>query len=245
MGKLNFQDYQAQFTAHIRNPALHKAPANVDRSRMQVYRSAVYNNVAEYVSLCFPVSQSVLGKRAWHKLTDQFLAQHAANSPFFREIPQHFLHFLETVEDKPEYLLALAHYEWVELALTTMETTPVIVSEKMDCLNETPVLAPASQILQYDYPVHKISKRYKPKQTETTYLLVYRNAEFAIKFIEINAITHQLLLLTQQQKRTGKQALIQLATEMQHPDANVIVQFGAGIFADLAKQQAIIGSQIN
>jgi uncharacterized protein len=245
MDKLSFQDYQAQFTAYIRNPALHKAPANVDHTRMQVYRDAVYNNTSEYVSLCFPVCQSVVGKRAWHKLTHQFLAQHAANSPLFREIPQQFLQFLETVTDKPAYLQALAHYEWVELALTAMETIPVIVSEKMDCLNEVPVLAPANQILQYDYPVHQISKRYKPKQTETTYLLVYRNAEFAIKFIEINAVTHKLLLLTQQQKLTGKQALIQLAAEMQHPDANMIVQFGAGIFADLAKQQAIIGSQIN
>jgi len=109
-------------------------------------------------------------------------------------------------------------------------------------LNEIPVLAPAHQLLAYDYAVHKISKRHLPKMIESTYLLVFRNAENQVKFIELNAMTFQLLNLIEKNNLTGKQALSKLVEEMKHPDSDAIIRFGVEIFADLVHQQAIIGS---
>jgi hypothetical protein len=244
---LDFQQYQLEFTAHIRNPSAHKKPARVVEERMAVYREAVFNNIFESVSVCFPVCQATIGKRAWRLLMRGFVKTYAAQSPIFREIPQQFLQYLETVtpetiKNLPPFLYQLAHYEWVELAVSALETKAVKLSKKMNLLNETPVLAPAHMLLAYDFPVHKISARNKPTAPEASYLLVYRRADFDVKFIELNPMTYQLLQLIQQNKMTGKQALTQLAADIQHPDTNAVIQFGAEIFADLAKQQAIIGS---
>lgn len=239
---LDFQRYQLAFTAHIRNPKTNKKPAQVDDARMAVYREIVFTNILNVVSTCFPVCVQVLGERDWEKLLRQFFAKYQATTPIFREIPQQFLQFLNTAKELPIYFQALAHYEWVELAVSSQPTTPPKLSKTPDFLNEKPVLASANKLLQYDYAVHKISARHKPKTNTKTYLLVFRNLENKVKFIELNPVTFQLLALIDENNMTGKQALIRLAEELQHPDANAVIQFGLEILQDLAKQKAIVGS---
>jgi uncharacterized protein len=239
---LDFQRYQLAFTAHIRNPKLYPKPANVVEKRMAVYRESVFNNIFDSVSICFPVCQNVLGKRKWCHLIRSFVANHSANSPLFREIPQQFLAFLENIEDLPPYLKALAHYEWIELAISTQQTNKLEAPEsnaELNCLDDVIALAPASALLAYDYPVHKISKRFKPITVEKTYLLVFRNTSFEVKFIALNPITFSLLSFIQTQPLTGKLALVALANELQHPDLDLFIRFGAKILDDLYKQQAI------
>jgi uncharacterized protein len=239
---LAFQQYQLEFTAHLRDPKANKKPAKVNDARMAVYREIVFNNLFGAVSACYPVCQQCVGKRAWQRLVRGFFADYAASSPFFREIPQHFLAYLNQAQQLPDYLPQLAHYEWVELALASQVTQTPRLSRHCDLLNEIPVLAPAHQLLTYDYPVHHISPRFKPNTHTQTFLLVFRNVHNMVKFIELNPMTYQLLHLIQQNQLTGKQALTQLAAAMQHPDVNAVIGFGEEILNDLVERGAIIGS---
>ena len=239
---LDFQRYQLEFTAHIRNPSAHKEPAGVAPGRMAVYCEAVFNNIFESVSVCFPVCQTVLTKKAWRALIRSFMMNHQTETPIFREIPPQFLRYLNTQKIVPTYLKQLAHYEWVELAVGALDTKPVSLSENADLLNEKPILASAHMLLEYDYAVHKISARHKPKTSEKTYFLVFRNSDFKVRFIELNPVTFQLLKLIDENNMTGKQALMRLAEDLQHPDTNAVIQFGLEILSDLANQDAIIGS---
>ncbi|MFM9835141.1 MAG: DUF2063 domain-containing protein [Methylophilaceae bacterium] len=239
---LEFQKYQLAFTSHIRDPKTHAKPAKVKDKRMAVYREIVFNNILGSVSACFPVCQQVLGKRDWLKLTKQFFAAHQASTPLFREIPQEFLKFLTFFDDIPDYLQQLAHYEWVELSVNMQAVETPKISISADLLNETPILAPAHRLLEYDFPVHKISKKFKPTNPEKTFLLVFRNLDLKVKFIELNPMTYILLNILLQNELTGKQALANLAEDMQHPNKDVIITFGLDVLQDLVNQQAIIGS---
>ena len=248
---LDFQHYQQAFTAHIRNPTAHKKPAGVVSARMAVYRSAVFNNIFESVSVCFPVCEAAMGKRAWRALLKDFVKYYPAQSPIFREIPQQFLQFLnvmkpEAIKMLPVFLSQLAHYEWVELAIgsavCSLEVTQINLSKQIDLLHEKPILAAAHMLLEYDFAVHKISKRKPAKTIEKTYLLVFRNTEFEVKFIELNPMTFQLLQLIKENNMTGEQALMCLAQAMQHPNTDAVIQFGAEILSDLTIQEAVIGS---
>jgi hypothetical protein len=239
---LAFQKYQLEFTAHIRNPSANKKPAKVKDARMAVYREIVFNNIFGSVSACFPVCKSILGARAWRKLTREFFAHHQATTPIFREIPQQFLQFLKTTKNLADYFEQLAHYEWVELAVASQPIEAIKLNKKIDFLKEVPVLAPAHMLLEYDFAVHKISKKHLPKTQEKTFLLVFRNAENQVKFIELNAMTYQLLGLIDKNNMTGEQALVRLAEAINHPDLDAMIHFGVEILADLANQGAIIGS---
>ncbi|MEE9331417.1 MAG: putative DNA-binding domain-containing protein [Methylophilaceae bacterium] len=240
---LDFQAYQQTFSAHIRDPETNKKPDKVDEKRMAVYREGVFNNIFESVSVCFPVCQTILDERAWHQLIKHFVANHQATSPIFREIPQEFLASLETAADIPAYIPQLAHYEWVELAVGSMiDDTKYALSSKVDLLNEKPILTTASMQLAYDYPVHQISAQHIPEQPEKTHLLVFRNQDFEVKFVELNPMTYLLLSMLQTQELTGKQALTQLAKNIEHPNVEAVIAFGLSILQDLADQHAIIGS---
>ena len=239
---LDFQRYQLAFTAHIRDPKTNKKPAKVNDARMAIYREIVFNNLFSSVSACFPVCQKVLGKRAWQKLVRQFFSQYQAATPIFREIPQQFLNFVKANKDLPDHFMQLAHYEWVELAVNSMLSKPTKLSKNIDLLGEKPVLAAANMLLEYDYAVHKITKKTNSMVAEKTYLLVFRNLHNQVKFIALNPSTFQLLQLITEKNMTGEQALISLALSMQHPNTDAVIQFGAEILGDLAKQQAIMGS---
>lgn len=238
---LDFQQYQYAFTAHIRDPKNNPKPDNVDEERMSVYCEGVFNNVYESASVCFPVCQKTLGKAEWDNIMRRFFATHHASSPIFKEIPQELLTFLQADEEVPDYIKQLAHYEWVELAVGMQKTSVPNLSELADFLNETPVITPAHMLLQYDYPVQKISPEFIPKNKEATYLLVFRNQDFEVNFIELNPMTYLLLELVKQ-GLTGKKALTSLAEQIQHPEPNVVVEFGHGLLLDLLAQKAILGS---
>ncbi len=239
---LDFQKYQHAFTAHIRDPKNNKKPNNVNEERMVVYREGVYNNIFESASVCFPVCQATLGKQNWDDVVRKFVSTHHASSPIFKDIPQELVKFLETDAKTPNYIKQLAHYEWAELAVGTQQTTDPTLSKATDLLGGVPALAPAHLLLQYDYPVQKISAQFKPEQPEETHLLVFRNASFKVNFIVLNPMTYALLQTTQQ-GITGKQALTSLAEKIQHPNPEAIIEFGHGVLQDLLQQQAIVGSQ--
>lgn len=239
---LDFQQYQHAFTAHIRDPEKNPKPDNVDEDRMAVYCEGVYDNIFDSASICFPVCQATIGEKDWDATIRRFVATHHASSPIFREIPQELLTFLEADAKTPDYIKQLAHYEWVELAVGALQAETPSLSKTTDLLNEAPVLAPAHMLLQYDYPVQTISAQFKPNQAQETHLLVYRNDAFEVNFVALNPMTYVLLQMSKE-GITGIQALTSLAEQIQHPDPNVIIEFGHGVLQDLMQQQAILGSQ--
>ena len=245
----SFQRYQLAFTARLRDPENQPPLAGVPDERMAVYEEIVFNNLFESVSACFPVASKVLGKRKWLKLNQAFMRDYSASSPLFRKIPEQFLHFLDHAEPAlqallPPYLKSLCHYEWIELFVASSPnmTKAKNVEPDGDLGNGIPVFVPTMQLLNYDYAVHKISPRHKPGQPESTQLLVFLNADDQVKFIELNAITYRLLSLLQSEPLSGRQALILLAKELQHPEPERIIEFGLSILEDLRSQGVIIGT---
>jgi hypothetical protein len=251
-----FQRYQLAFTAHLRDPKQHPIQTGVPPERIAVYEEIVFNNLLQSVTACFPVASAVLGKRKWHKLVQCFMCYHSANSPFFRDIPKQFLHFLLTdapaleSENKttalPPYLNALCHYEWIELYVSAhpAEAKAINASKAVDLAANVAIFNPTLQLLQYDYAVHKISARKKLVQPALTQLLVYRNSQYAVRFMEINAVTYELILLMQSNKLPGAKALQLLAGQLRHPEPQVIMEFGLAILDDLKAQEIIVGTEI-
>jgi hypothetical protein len=253
----SFQQYQRAFTAHIRDPLNQPRPKNVVAKRMGVYTEIVFNNLFESVSACFPVAQKVMGKRAWLKLVRDFFREHSATTPIFRKIPEEFLAYLSSVnllttDTVPPYLASLCHYEWVELLVSTMQDTSdeMVTGNRTinvagDLLVNQPAFTPTMQLLNYEYAVQKISPRYKAKEKVNTQLLVYRNAEYEVKFVELNAVTYKLIELLQQEDTTSEQALTMIANELGHSQSESVIQFGLEILNELRNQGVILGVYSN
>ncbi len=249
----SFQRYQQEFCDYIRDPIHQPRPKNVPVQRLNVYKEIVFNNLFESVSACFPVAQQVLGKRAWLNLVRGFLREHSANSPIFRKIPEEFLSFLASqthlsITNLPPYLESLCHYEWMELFVSSMAISSAEAAVNVrkinsldDLLAGQPAFIPTMQLLNYEYAVQKISPRYKPQEKVGTQLLLYRDTECSVKFIELNPVTYRLIELLQQEETTSKQALTMVANELNHPQPESVIQFGLEILEGLRNQGIILG----
>jgi len=244
-----FQQYQFAFAGHIRNPRLNKRPKGVDARRMKVYNELVYNNLEGFLLACFPVLRKVLGKRNWRKLVRDFFSEHRCATPFFRQIPEEFVQYLknergESAED-PAFMQDLAHYEWVELMLSvsTREIDLTQVNETDDLMEKQPVLNPILSLQTYNFPVHRISPRFKPtaQQNETTHLVILRNRKDAVKFVLVNAVSKRLLELLLDKPQTGREVLLQIAKELNHPNSEVVLAGGLELMQRLRQAEVILG----
>jgi uncharacterized protein len=94
-----FAAVQLEFAAHIRNPALYPAPADVEPRRMQVYVELFFNNIEALLASAFPVAKRVLGELRWRELVRGFIHHHPSASPYFLEISQEFLQYINDLND--------------------------------------------------------------------------------------------------------------------------------------------------
>lgn len=247
---LGFQDFQFAFTQHIRDPKAHPRPSGVSAQRMKVYNELLYNNLESFLLACFPVLRQLLGKRKWAKLVRDFFVEHRCHTPFFRQIPDEFVQYVQSErgvrDNDPPYLLELAHYEWIELVLSVSnkEITSAQIDPNGDLAQREPALNPVLAMLQYQYPVQRIGPTFKPQSPppQPTYLLVFRDADFNVEFIEMNPVSARLVDLLQNNKRSGENALRQIAEELQHPDPQVVLQGGLDILRELRAAGAILGT---
>lgn len=240
------QRYQLAFTAHIRDPGAHPRPVGVEARRMKIYNALLYTNIEGFLLACFPVLRDVLGARKWAKLVRAFFSTHRSRTPYFRQIPDEFVQFLQNEwtppEGYPPYLLALAHYEWIELVLSVSNRSlDRAVDAAGDLLDGMPLLNPVLANLRYDWPVQRIAPRRKVVPMETC-LLVFRDAEDAVQFSEINAFTARLLTLLEPGTLSGNAALQTIASESRHPDPALVVQAGGTLLDDLRARGAILGT---
>lgn len=241
---------QHEFAAHLRHPGRNPAPAGIEDRRLQIYRRLFYNNVENLISNNFPVLRSITSNETWHRWIRSFMADHDSVTPYFLEIGEEFLNFLEhhsQQPDAPPFRYELAHYEWIKLKLEIApETIPLTgYNPQGDLLQERPVLSPLAWLLCYRYPVARISPTFQPQQPEVAgvYMIGYRTRQDQVNFLDINALTARLMeLLAQPESGTGEQMLRTIATELKDWPWASILAGGQQALAELHELEIVLGT---
>lgn len=243
---MSFQIHQESFANYIRNPQKNPLPVGVKSERMAMYRELFFNNINGFLTANFPVLHSLFELKDWLILVQDFFGHHVCRTPHFSEISEEFLAYLQNerqcVTDFP-FLFELAHYEWVEMALSisTAEWTPLPPLEH-DVKTKLK-LSELACVLAYQFPVQKISPNFIPLIAPAlpTFLVVYRNEQDCVQFLEITPLTFQLLqLLENRPKQMAEQYLVQLAESMDTIEMALLKENGLAIFKDFIKRGVIV-----
>lgn len=245
-------EVRRRFAARVRAPDSAPLPNGVDARRMQVYEELCYSNVEGLLAGAFPVMRSVLGDADWHALVRGFFAHHRATSPLFTEIALELVAYLGRrqglgADDRRPFLLELAHYEWVELALSVSDADEHLppLDPAGDPWTDVPVVSPVAWALSYRFPVHRIGPDHQPSHSEPspTHLLVYRGRQDEVRFVETNAVTHRLLaLLHANPGWTGGEAVRQVAAELAGAPTPAVLAAGRAVLEDLRERNVILGT---
>ena len=261
-------DIQRAFAAHIREPNLHPAPTDIEDRRMKIYRELFYKNIEGFISSAFPVLRKLYSDTNWHLMVRDFIHRHQSQSPYFLEISEEFLAYLEAERQPhngdPVFVLELARYEWAELALFVAEQDipDDNVSSEQSLVNHIPVLSPVAWSMVFSYPVHKIGQSFQPElpSEQPVCLVVYRNRQDKVAFLEANPVTARLLELCEangesnarrsesqpsESLHSGRDLLQQIATELNHPNPDLIMNAGTEILAQLRQLDIIYGVSVS
>lgn len=241
-----FIEIQYQFSSHIRDPDNKPIPGNIERRRMAIYRDLFYNNIEGFIANAFPVLRQITTDQTWHAMVRDFMIKHHCKTPLFHEISREFLNYLDDERDcsnDPVFIKELAHYEWVELALSVSdaEVESVKLEENKDCLTLSLNTSPLAWPLAYHYPVHQIGPDFQPHQANESpiFLLVYRDHHDRVTFLELNPVSARLIDLLNE-GLTGQQAAIQIADELQHPNPEVVINGARSLINDWLQRGVLI-----
>ena len=248
----DFQQQQYAFAAHIRDPENVPVPAGIEDRRMSIYRELFFNNIRSLLSNMFPVLKKLHTADKWNFLVRQFMKNHIAKTPYFLQLPQEFLEFLRheytLQEDDFPFLLELAHYEYVELALSISEAENDLanVDPEGDLLANVPVKSELAWVYAYQYPVHRISNDYLPEEPaeQPVFLAVYRDSNDTVGFLELNPMTAQLLdaIATNESHASGEQLLMALAKQINYPDVAALIQHGLAALEQMRHLAILTGT---
>ncbi|WP_337841222.1 putative DNA-binding domain-containing protein [Rheinheimera sp.] len=194
---MQFKQVQQQFVGYLRNASAIKPP--VPDERLAVYQELLFNNVSGFIDSAYPVLKSLLDAERWLQLKRQFFADFRCSSPYFLHIAGQFLQFLQQSQTEPEpvFLVELAHYEWLELDVATRKTTAV--QQQSNGIDGLLMVSELAEVQAYHYPVHQVCTDFQPTETRPTFLLLYRDNDDEVQFVELNSLSALLLQLLQSQ----------------------------------------------
>ncbi|HIF18560.1 MAG TPA: DUF2063 domain-containing protein [Cycloclasticus sp.] len=241
---------QHAFTHYIRDPKNAPRPTDIEERRMNMYRDLLFTNISNVISDAFPVLKQISSEEHWEALCRDFFARHPSHSPYFSEISQEFLQYLQTERhDSPDakddfpFMLELAHYEWAELFVAIAEDGDSEQIANTDPLNQVLSVAHTALSLAYTYPVHTISPDVLPTEApeQPTYLVVHRSDDNRAGFLETTPMTHALLTaLADNTELTTNALLIKLANDLQYPNPAIIIEGGLNIVNDFISRGIIV-----
>lgn len=237
----SFIDTQYQFAAFLRDPDNQPMPHNIEPRRMAIYRELFYNNIEGFISNGFPVLRQIFSNEDWHSMIRDFMIKHHCKTPVFHEISREFLAYLEDERDNandPVFIQQLAHYEWVELALSVLddvesENESITYHANQDSLALHFKTSRLAWPLIYNYPVHQIGPDFQPNEQTSSpvHLLVYRSETDNITFLELNPVSARLIDLLNE-GMTGQLAAEKIATELQHPNPQIVTDGARALIED-------------
>ncbi|WP_455222989.1 HvfC family RiPP maturation protein [Kaarinaea lacus] len=248
-----FQKHQFTFTATIRSPEQNPTPAGIEERRMNVYRELVYNNIEDLLANFFPVVKQITPESRWHDMVRSFVANHRSKTPIFMKLAEEFVEFLQTEfisqPTDPVFLVELAHYEWMEIALDVANEEPEwhLIAPEKDLGSGAPYLSPLAWPLHYQHPVHRISPDNLSAESVATHLLVYRDSTDEVQFMETNPVTAHLISKIKinmriETKATGMQLLQKIAEELHHPNPDVVIEGGLHTMREWRKRDILLGT---
>ena len=165
------------------------------------------------------------------ELVRDFFINHACHSPYFLKISEEFLEYLLhcQLDFLPEFAYQLAHWEWMELYADVYQNSreQTVISE-VDFEKGAISIIESAWCQAYDYPVHQISAD-NPCQAATSYLMVYRNQQLDVSFIELNPLSAMLFQRLQENQGLTAEAILQGIARQQNMDVNQVVQGGRQI----------------
>lgn len=166
--------------------------------RLHNYRRLIHTIFWESLADAYPITKSILNEEQWNCLVDDFISNNPCQEPQLFRMPFSLIAFVENNDYCEKFslpfLIDLLHFEWVEIEVHTMEDLQEEPFEtKTDFSTGNIVFNPYLRIIQLKYPIHKLKTEDISLVKGNYFLLVYRQDNGTVQYLELNVFTTNLL----------------------------------------------------
>ncbi|RON36186.1 DUF2063 domain-containing protein [Pseudomonas brassicacearum] len=248
MDKPSLFQQQNTLGLYLRDPDHCAPPTGMEVTRAQVYRDLIFANLSSLLSGTFPVLIKILGDEHWRSLVRIFLRDYRARTPKFGEIAKEFVEFLASEPQAlsegawPPFMVELAHYEWIEMALQQSEAEPLPLSDAGLLLDRPLQVSPLAWPLAYAWPVQSVGPDYQPETApaQPTLLLVRRAEDWSVKFSALSPLAWRLLQRVEEfPQLDGREQLEGLAVEAGMAGAPEFMESGAVLLRQMHEERVV------
>lgn len=201
---VQFQKLFADSIRRIKAPV----PELLDPRGLSIYRRLIHNNIRQFLELCFSDSKLLVDATYWQQLQQRFVAEATLQSPFFNDIPQQFLEYINEIpeEDRP----ANAILEMMDFEVGLLKAEITITSEVNGVWDTDTLLvwSPAACLKEYQFDF--ISSSLTEYKEEKTYVIIWRNKEDDVCYQSLELAEWLLLRYFSEQSSSISQVKQQL-----------------------------------
>lgn len=215
--------------------------------RLFHYRRLIRNVFEDTLSRAFPITVEVLTAEEWDELVQAFMLKAIPQTPFIWKMPFEFYEFVvnedfATKFNRP-YLDDLLFFEWIEIELFTMPDGIIpSFKEEGDFLEDLIVINPDHQILELEYPVHKMMADETLNHQAQYFILTFRErSSGAVKFVEINPLLAFIWQRLAKKPQSGHQIIRHVVKALPNANKEELVSILLPFFNDMLLQGAIVG----
>lgn len=216
---------QAALADHVRDPAL-PPPAGMAPERLAVYTRLVRNNLAGFLDRCFSDSSTFVAPEQWQHWQARFLIDARPESPWFNDIPEAFLHYLQGLPENrrpPDAVLAMMDFE---TALLHAETAIQPDSGSLWDAHSLLAWAPAARL--QSYPCDFIGSRLARIEETPCHALSWRDRNGDVCYCTVEGVDLFLLQHFRAHNDSLAQVLRQLQTLLPGQDADALLHETVG-----------------
>lgn len=172
--------------------------AGTRQDRLHNYRRLIYTIYWEALADAYPIAKSILKEEDWNSLVDDFISNNSCQEPQLFRMPLALIDFVakNNYSEKLNlpYLIDLLRFEWVEIEVHAMKDVPEeLFNITGDLSSGKCVINPYLRIVKLEYPIHKLKTDDITLLKGSYFLLVYRQDNGTVQYLELNAFTANLI----------------------------------------------------
>jgi hypothetical protein len=240
----DFRQTQFALARHLRDPLSAPLPEGVNAADANACSQEMVDHLCDILAPAFPVTHALLGDDMWSLTVRLFLKDAPCHVPWATSVQRAFVtHVCAGVDMRhlPAWLQDLAHFEWLQTAVSTASVTWPAYDASGDTMHHAVVLNPTHVEAAYEWPVQGINTDHKPDDMQSTYVSMLRDPQDELHVFDSSVFRGQLIELLRE-GQTGEQALMVLAMWLSHPEPEAFVREGAQVMAQLQREGVVLGT---
>jgi hypothetical protein len=242
----DFRQFQFALARHLRDPISVSLPAGVNAEDAGACSQEMVDHLCDVLEPAFPVTHALLGDEIWGLAVRLFLKDAPTHVPWATAVQRAFVELVcasPEMHHLPAWLQDLAHFEWLQSAVSTAPVTWPTADATGDVMRHAVVINPTHVEAAYEWPVHSIDTEHKPDDMQSTHVTMLRDMNDELHVLESSVFRGQLIDLLRE-GQTGEEAFMLLARWLSHPDPQTFVNEGANVMAQLQREGVVLGTRV-